>query len=136
MSLTTDAQRQDFLAQTHVGVFAIERPGRIPLMAPIWYHYTPGGVIQIWTSKDAYKTKAITAAGEFAFLVQDEKPPYEWVRAEGPVTNIRPATPDDVRTIASRYLDEAGVATYVGYNDPEKNIIIEMQPTRFASLVE
>lgn len=125
-------QRQGFLAEPRVGVFAIERPGKIPLAAPIWYDYTVGGTVQIWTSRESAKGRLITAAGRFALVVQDPNPPYQWVRAEGPLGEVRDATEDDVIRIARRYVAEDQIQPYVDYNTAGDYAIFAMRPERFA----
>jgi len=38
----TPQEREAFLADVHVGVLAIEEPGRGPLALPVWYVYRDG----------------------------------------------------------------------------------------------
>jgi hypothetical protein len=39
------AEREAFLADTHVGVVSISEDRRGPLTVPVWYRYTPGGEV-------------------------------------------------------------------------------------------
>ena len=41
----TVAEREEFLAGLHVGVLAVDEPGRGPHALPIWYLYVDGEVL-------------------------------------------------------------------------------------------
>src|SRR6185369_15185051 len=97
----TREEREAFLAGVHVGVLAIDEPGRGPLALPVWYEYT-GGVVLVNIDDDTRKAEMVRAAGRATFTVQDETPPYKYVSVEGPAT-IEPRTVNDV-ALASRYL--------------------------------
>ena len=42
MTSMTQAEKQAFLADVHVGVLALNDGDRGPLMVPMWYDYEPG----------------------------------------------------------------------------------------------
>jgi nitroimidazol reductase NimA-like FMN-containing flavoprotein (pyridoxamine 5'-phosphate oxidase superfamily) len=99
----TAEEREAFLAEVHVGVLAIERPGRAPLAVPIWYDYEPGGEILIWIERDTAKDKAIQAAGRFTLVAQKEQVPYKYVSAEGSVVSAdQPPTREQAIRITAR----------------------------------
>ena len=58
----TREEREAFLAEVHVGVLAIERPGRGPLALPIWYRFVDG-VVEIGMSGNSLKAKLLREAG-------------------------------------------------------------------------
>lgn len=95
-----------FLAQAHVGVLGVTGEGGCgPLMAPIWYHYEPGGEVTILTERNSRKARLIRRAGRFSLCAQQDQPPYKYVTVEGPVTGIRESvTMNERRTLARRYL--------------------------------
>jgi PPOX class probable F420-dependent enzyme len=133
MATMTPDEREKYLADVHVGVIAVERPGRAPLSVPIWYGYEPGGEVVLWTESGSLKHRLIQAAGRFAITVQDEQPPYKYVTAEGDVTSIAPAQDADVRQIAIRYFgDEAG-NEFTDQNMTPTSIVIRMRPRRWLS---
>ncbi len=99
------AEREAFLAATHVGVISVAEEGRGPLTVPIWYRYEPGGTVRIVTSPGSRKAKLIQRAGRMSLCVQTETPPYQYVSVEGPA--VLAGDPDyelDVRQVALRYL--------------------------------
>ncbi len=131
-------QREQFLAQVHVGVFAVEDNGRGPLAVPVWYLYDPGGEIIIWTGAKSRKARLLEKAGRFSFCVQDENPPYRFVSVEGPVTGIGPASLEElVRPLAVRYLGEEAAASYLeslgGARGVANDYAIRMRPERWYS---
>src|SRR5262249_9895300 len=94
-------EREAFLAGVHVGVLAIDEPGRGPLALPVWYFYEDGDVL-VHIDDDTRKAELVRAAGRATLTVQDEAPPYKYVCVEGPAT-IDPRTGDDA-SLAIRYL--------------------------------
>ncbi len=105
----TRAEREAFLAETHVGVLSVAEPGRAPFAVPVWYGYEPGGEIRIVTGGASRKVPLLRQAGRASLCVQDETPPYRYVTVEGPVAIGPPDHQRDVRDIALRYLgDQVG----------------------------
>jgi len=130
----TPAEREQFLADLHVGVISIAEEGRGPLTVPIWYGYTPGGELYVWMSKKSRKAGVIERAGRFSLCVQNEQPPYQYVSVEGPVTVIEPADLErDARPLARRYFGVEGGDAYIAEiaNDNEDYIVIRMRPERW-----
>lgn len=134
MAKMSSNEREKFLADVHVGVIAVERPDRAPLAVPIWYGYQPGGEVLLWTESDSLKHRLIRDAGRFAITVQDEKPPYRYVTAEGDVTSIGPAEDADVRELAVRYLGAEAGDTFTDENLTPTSIAIRMRPVRWLSM--
>jgi nitroimidazol reductase NimA-like FMN-containing flavoprotein (pyridoxamine 5'-phosphate oxidase superfamily) len=133
MAKMTSEERENYLADLHVGVVAVERPDRAPLSVPIWYWYAPGGDVELVTESDSVKHKLIRDAGRFSITAQDEQPPYRYVTAEGDVTAIDPATDADVRKIAVRYLGEEEGHKFADDNLTSTSVIIRMRPSRWLS---
>jgi PPOX class probable F420-dependent enzyme len=133
MPTMSSDQREKYLADVHVGVIAVERPGRAPLSVPIWYGYEPGGEVVLWTESGSVKHRLIRDAGRFSITVQDEQPPYKYVTAEGDVTAIDEATDAEVRQLAIRYLGEAEGNTFTDENLTPTSIVIRMRPARWLS---
>ena len=94
-------ERDAFLADVHVGILAIDEPGRGPLALPIWYQYEDGKV-RIGMGGTSAKARLLRAAGRATMTVQTEDPPYKYVSVEGPVS-VEASQRDDL-SMASRYL--------------------------------
>ncbi|MEI7769761.1 MAG: TIGR03618 family F420-dependent PPOX class oxidoreductase [Chloroflexales bacterium] len=138
MAKMTPEAREAFLAARHVGVLSVAEPGRGPLTVPIWYGYTPGGEVWVWTDRASRKAALLQAAGRASLCVQDEAPPYRYVSIEGPVTTIAPATPAAIRALAHRYLGAAEGDTFLASLGPEgpgeTDILIHIRPERWLTM--
>ena len=52
------AEREAFLAATHVGIVSIAEPGRGPLTVPVWYRYERGGAVRFVTGAQLAQGRA------------------------------------------------------------------------------
>jgi len=133
----TRAECEAFLAEIHVAVVSVDDPGRGPLTVPVWYAYSPGGVVRIVTAAGSEKARLLRATGRMGLCVQTETAPYKFVSIEGPVTFAAPDYERDVRGIAVRYLGremgEAYLALTAAERERNPEILIELRPTRWRS---
>lgn len=115
MAEMTDGERDEFLAERRVAVLAIERSGKGPLCAPVWYRRGRDGAFEIAMADGSAKAHRLRASGRATLCVQDEGRPYRYVTAEGPVS-LRVLTPEErhkiLTDIASRYLGPKAGAAY------------------------
>ncbi len=128
----TSEERDAFLAGVHVGVLAIDEPGRGPLALPVWYLYRDG-VVEIGMGGSSVKAELLRAAGRATLTAQTEAPPYQYVSVEGP-TEIVPAQRDD-REMASRYLGEELGAWYAENNpSTAESVIVRLTPEHWRTM--
>src|SRR5262249_17998197 len=111
----TSDEREAFLADVHVGVLAIDEPGRGPLALPVWYEDTDGGVL-VNIDDDTRKAELVRAARRATLTVQDETAPYKYVSLEGPAS-IEPRSVNDA-SLAIRYLGPELGEWYAQQNPP------------------
>ncbi len=116
----TRAEREAFLADVHVGVLAVDDPGRGPLTLPIWYLVEDGDVV-ISMDDTSKKFRLLEAAGRASMVAQTEAPPYRYVSVEGPVRVVRPDDRDPL-DLAGRYLGDFG-PVYVEANPPNEHTV-------------
>ena len=102
----TRAEREQFLADAHVAVLAVEQPDGPPLISPVWYGYEPGGDVRISTSDETAKAGLLRAAGRASLCAQRESLPYAYVTVEGPVV-FGDITQEERLQLAVRYLGDA-----------------------------
>lgn len=137
MSLAmTKAEREAFLAETRPGIFSVAEAHRGPLTIPIWYSYTPGGVLRMVTGGASRKAVLIRGAGRASLCVQTETAPYKYVSVEGPVTIGTPDFERDVRAVAHRYLGEQMGEWYVQSTAAERtnSVLLTMTPARWLTV--
>ncbi|MCO5970214.1 pyridoxamine 5'-phosphate oxidase family protein [Actinoallomurus soli] len=126
------SDRQAFLAEPHVASLSVVAgPDRGPLTVPIWYYFVPGDVPWVLTPPDSRKAGLIAAAGRFTLLVHRTSPTVRYVSVEGRVIDTGPATEDQIRLMAGRYLPADRVDAYVEFARQEH--IIRMQPEHWLS---
>ena len=138
----TKPEREQFLSEMHVGVFTMPDGERGPLVCPVWYTYSPGGMVAFCTKKDARKAKLLEPGARVSFLVQLEGdigkgmlPRY--VAIEGPVVKCETADMDrDLRPVMHRYL---GAEIGDGYlkatrgDSAENELVVHIRPERWRS---
>jgi len=129
----SSTEREAFLADVHVGVLTVVTgDGRGPLATPVWYSYSPGGLVSVTTGGTSRKARAIAAAGRFSLCAQDEAPPYKYVTVEGPAI-IEPAVLAERVAIARRYLGTEGGDAFIAANPEADDVIIRMTPENWRS---
>ncbi len=133
-----DEERDDFLAERRIAVLAIERDGKGPLCAPIWYQRTDDGQFEIAMANGSVKAKLLRARGRATLCVQDESLPYRYVTVEGPVS-VRVMTTserhDVLVSIASRYLGDEGGARYADAFPGHEEALVSLTPEHWRTEV-
>jgi PPOX class probable F420-dependent enzyme len=129
----TQAEREAFLADLHVGVLSIPSDGS-PLTAPIWYDYEPGSDIWILTGPDSRKGKLLREGTRVTLVAQQEAMPYAYVSIEGTVTGIAPEGEGDTLHMATRYLGEAMGRDYAQANAETASVRVTIRPDRWLTV--
>jgi nitroimidazol reductase NimA-like FMN-containing flavoprotein (pyridoxamine 5'-phosphate oxidase superfamily) len=114
----TEQERQEFLAEPHVGVLSVASDSdRPPLTVPVFYGYQPGGNLTIFTGtqgRKARKTRLIQKAGVLSLSVQREEFPYKYVTVEGTVVRTdKPPSAEQLLAIVRRYMPEEQAQGFV-----------------------
>lgn len=136
MALTMSVdEREQFLADVHVAVIAIERSDGPPLAVPIWYDYRPGANLWILTTAESVKGRLLQQAQRFSLVAQDETPPfYRYVSVEGPIVSVTAAdVEEDSRPMAHRYFGPDMGDTYVESSE-DQALRFDMRPERWWSV--
>lgn len=138
MAEMTDEERDQFLAERRVAVLAIEREGKGPLCAPVWYRRDGDGTFEIAMADGSAKASLLRARGRATLCVQDEARPYRYVTAEGPVS-LRVLTAEErhevLTDIASRYLGAEGGARYADNFPGHEEALVALTPERWRTEV-
>jgi PPOX class probable F420-dependent enzyme len=122
----TREERAAFLAGVHVGVLAIDEPGRGPLALPVWYEYESGELL-VNIDDGTRKAELLRNVGRATLTVQDEAPPYKYVSVEGPATIE--ARRDNEVELATRYLGTELGEWYAQANPPTtSSVTVRLRP--------
>jgi PPOX class probable F420-dependent enzyme len=130
------AEREAFLADTHVGIVSIAEEGRGPLAVPVWYRYAPGGDVLFATADGSRKRRLLERAPRASLCVQTETAPYLYVSVEGPVTIERVDFERDTREMALRYLGPKMGEAYLAMTYPNGTtgeVLVRLRPERWWS---
>ena len=140
MAKMTEQEREEFLADPHVGVLSVTGgPGRPPTSVPTFYAYEPGGEITMFTGTQRRAPKRIDLikeAGVVTLVVQREKMPPAYVTVEAELVEAGKPTAEQMLTIARRYMPEEHAQGYVQteLGDPENLVtLFTFRPTRWLS---
>lgn len=138
MAKMSEQQREEFLADTHVGVVSVAgKPGRPPTSVPTFYAYEPGGELTMFTGTQRRAPKRIEQikeAGVVSFVVQREEMPPAYVTIEAELVEVGKPTPEQMLTIARRYMPEEHAQGYVQseLGDPGNIVVLlTFRPTRW-----
>lgn len=137
MAEMSDDERDSFLGERRLGTLAIGRAGKGPLLAPIWYRYTPGGTVDICMGGSTAKAHRLRAEGRASMCVSDEGNPYRYVTVEGPatVTPLGDGARVAVQAMAIRYLGRtAGTAYAEAFSTPDE-VLVRITPERWRTEV-
>lgn len=138
MAEMTTTERDEFLGERRVAVLAIERNGKGPLCAPVWYRRTAEGAFQVAMADASAKAKLLRAAGRATLCIQDEQPPYRYVTAEGPV-DVAVMTDEErheaLTEIAIRYLGQRGGTAYADNFPGHTEALVTLTPERWRTEV-
>ncbi|SVD76664.1 uncharacterized protein METZ01_LOCUS429518 [marine metagenome] len=134
MTSMTQAEKQAFLADVHVGVLALNDGDRGPLMVPMWYDYEPGGELWFLTGSQTRKGRLIQVGTRVSLVAQTEDAPYRYVSVEGPVTAIAPADPElEGLPMAVRYLGPEKGKQYFD-SMSEWGVTVRVRPERWLAV--
>lgn len=128
------AEKEQFLADLHVGVLSIERADGPPLTVPVWYIYEPGGELWFLIDLDSLKGRLLQKSMRFSLCAQSESLPYKYVSVEGTAT-ISPADKElHSRPMAHRYLGKIEGDKYVDRGSDSGSVRVSTRPERWFSV--
>ena len=134
MTAMTEKEKQEYLADLHVGVLSINDNSNGPLTAPIWYDYEPGQELWFITGSNSLKGKLLEVGVRLSLVAQSEEPPYKYVSVEGPVVSIDESTEDDLLAMAVRYLGETGGKRYTENSNGSGGVLVRVKPERWLAV--
>lgn len=130
----TQAEREKFLAELHVGVLSIERADGPPLTVPIWYIYEPGGELWFLTEPDSLKGRLLHTCMRFSLCAQSESLPYKYVSVEGTATISAADKELHSRPMAHRYLGVKEGDKYTERDSDSTSVRVSTIPERWFSV--
>ena len=134
----TTAETTDFLLTgTRTGKLAwVGKDGR-PHVAPIWFLLDGNDVI-FNTHVESGKAKALQREGQASMVVDEEAPPYAFVKIDGTVTFSNEL--DYVREVATkiggRYMGADRAEEFGERNGVPGELVVRLSPTRIIAMAD
>jgi nitroimidazol reductase NimA-like FMN-containing flavoprotein (pyridoxamine 5'-phosphate oxidase superfamily) len=134
-SSMTRAEREAFLAQTHVGILTVEEPGRGPCATPVWYRYAPGGPLRVTLEATSHKAGLLRRTGRASLCAQTEGVPYRYVTVEGAIELRETDVTEDREEMAHRYLGAERAKLYLARTAGSgKEILLLLHPAHWRAV--
>jgi PPOX class probable F420-dependent enzyme len=129
----TDEEARRFLSEaTRTGKLAVVRRDGSPLVTPIWFCLDDNGSVVFTTGADTVKGRALRRDPRCSLCVDDESPPYAFVRVDGRVeVSEDPAEMVAWATrIGARYMGAERAEAYGRRNAVPGELLLRLRPTR------
>jgi len=128
-SMTDDERRAFLLEGTRTGKVAWISPQGNVHVAPIWF-VLDGDDVLFTTHEDSAKGKALTDGGRLSMVVDDQAPPFSYVKVDGTVS-----LSDDLdelvavaTRIGGRYMGEDRAEEFGRRNGVPGELLVRLRP--------
>jgi PPOX class probable F420-dependent enzyme len=121
---------------TKTGKLATVRKDGSPHVAPIWFVVDDDDSIVFNTGRDTVKGKALLRDPRVSMCVDDELPPFAYVRVDGDVElseDLDEMLPWSTR-IAARYMGDDEAEAYGRRNAVAGEMLVRLRPTKIVAL--
>ena len=119
-------------AGTRTGKLAVTRLDGSPMVVPIWFAVDDDGSLLFTTWTDTIKARALRRDGRVSLCVDEEQPPFAYVRVDGVATLSD--DPEQLRTwatrIGGRYMGADKAEQYGARNSVEGELLVRITPAR------
>jgi PPOX class probable F420-dependent enzyme len=132
-----DEEIRAFLTEgTRTGKLAVTRLDGSPIVVPIWFVVDDDGSLVFTTFHDTIKGKSLRRDGRVSLCVDEEEPPYAFVRVDGSASLSE--DPAALRTwatrIAARYMGAGEADAYGERNSVAGELLVRVTPTKTVAL--
>jgi PPOX class probable F420-dependent enzyme len=125
-----------FLADgRRTGKLAVARRDGRPMVTPVWFLIDDDRSLVFMTATSSIKARAMRREPRVSLAVDDERPPYAYVRLDGTaeVIDDQEALADWAVRIAERYMGAEWAATRGLRNAVPEERIVRVTPTRIVA---
>jgi hypothetical protein len=130
-ALSPDEIRAFLAAGTRTGKLAVVRANGSPLVVPIWF-VMDGDDLIFMTGAETVKGKSLRRDGRVSICVDEEEPPYAFVRIDGTVTldtDLDRMLPWST-AIGGRYMGDSRAEEFGRRNAVEGELLVRVTPSR------
>jgi len=122
-------------AGTRTGKIAVIRSDGSPMVVPVWFGVDDDGTIAFTTYETTVKARAISREPRVSFCVDEEVPPYGYVRIDGRAELID--DPNLVRLwatrVGARYMGSARAHEFGDRNAVTGEVLVRIKPERIVA---
>jgi PPOX class probable F420-dependent enzyme len=133
--LAEEEVRAFLTSGTRTGKLAVTRLDGSPMVVPVWFDLDADDTLLFTTWGDSIKGKALRRDGRVSLCVDEEHPPYGYVRVDGVAAVSE--DPELLRTwatrIARRYMGAALAEQYGLRNGVPGELLVRITPTRIVA---
>lgn len=131
----SDEERRAFLLEgTRTGKLAVTRRDGSPYVLPVWFLLDGDDVI-FTTGADTVRGRALRRDGRASMLVDEERPPYSFVRIDG-----HAEVSEDLgemrrwgRALGARYMGEEVADRFADRNAVTGELLVRLVPDRISA---
>lgn len=120
---------------TRTGKLAVTRLDGSPMVVPIWFGVDDDGTLLFTTWKDSIKAKSLRRDGRVSVCVDEEAPPYAYVRVDGGTTISE--DPELLRAwatrIGGRYMGAEQGPQFGERNGVPGELLVRITPTKIVA---
>jgi PPOX class probable F420-dependent enzyme len=133
--LNDDEIRAFLTAGTRTGKLAVIRLDGSPMVVPIWFAVDDDGTLLFTTWGESIKGKAIRRDGRVSLCVDEERPPFAYVRVDGLATIVEDAglLRSWAARIGGRYMGAEQAAQFGERNGVPGELLVRIVPTRIVA---
>ena len=135
--MTDEERRQFLLAGTRTGKVAWISPRGNVHVAPIWF-VLDGDDVVFTTHNESAKGRALTEGAQVSLVVDDQAPPYSYVKVDGTVTISEDL--DELVSVATRiggrYMGAERAEEFGRRNGVPGELVIRIRPTKLTALAD
>jgi PPOX class probable F420-dependent enzyme len=123
---------------TRTAKVAVVRKDGSPLVTPVWFLVESDGTIVFTTGKRTVKGRALEHDPRVCICVEDDRPPFAFVRVDG-VAELSEDPVDLKRCtirIAERYMGKARAQEFGERNSAPGEVVVRVRPTHVVGEAE
>jgi hypothetical protein len=135
--LSDDEVKAFLLEGTRTAKLSVVRKDGSPFVTPVWFLLDDDGSIVFETERRSLKGRALTRDPRVSLCVEDDRPPFGFVRVDG-VADIS-AGPELLAwttRIAARYMGDERAAEIGKLNAGDGHMLVHVRVRRVVALVE
>lgn len=134
--MTVEEARAFLAAGTRTGKLAVVRRDGAPFVVPVWFVVDADGSLVFTTGARTVKGRAIRRDPRVSICVDDENPPFDYVRVDGvsEVSEDPDATLPWATAIARRYMGDDLAEQFGRRNAVPGELLVRVRPVRVVAL--